>query len=238
MDTYTLSRNWFNFCFDNPEKIRPAHTAIYFFAIEHCNRLGWKEKFGFSSQMTMEALGIKKHQTYINYFNDLIDWGFFEIVQRSKNQWSTNIISLKSALPKKGQALDKAIITHRAKQGHSTGQSKVHIDKQINEETSKPINNKKYKIAFDEFRKLYPGRKRGLETEFNNFKKKHKDYEGVVFDLKEILKCQINSREMSLKAGRFTPEWKNLQTWINQRCWEEENILDEKIKQEINEDWT
>ena len=123
INSYDLSRNWFNFCFENPEKISPNHTAIYFFAIEHCNRLGWKEKFGFPTQMAMDAIGIKKHQTYIKYFYDLVDWGFFKLVQRAKNQYSSNIITLVSAVPKKGKALDKAIIKHRAKQTESTGQS-------------------------------------------------------------------------------------------------------------------
>ena len=144
INSYDLSRNWFNFCFENPEKISPNHTAIYFFAIEHCNRLGWKEKFGFPTQMAMDAIGIKKHQTYIKYFYDLVDWGFFKLVQRAKNQYSSNIITLVSAVPKKGKALDKAIIKHRAKQtesiGQSIGQSKGSILKQDNKETIKQLN--------------------------------------------------------------------------------------------------
>jgi hypothetical protein len=141
LNGYDLSRNWFDFCFENPELIKPLHTAIYFFAIEHCNRLGWKRKFGFPSQMTMDAIGVKKYQTYIKCFNDIIDWGFFELVQKSKNQYSANIICLISALPKNGKALDKAIIKHGVKQGQSTGQStgqsKDSINKQV---TNKPIN--------------------------------------------------------------------------------------------------
>jgi len=140
---YELSRRWFDFCFENPEKISPNHSAIYFFAIEHCNRLGWKEKFGFPTQMTMDAIGIKKHQTYIRYFSELCEWGFIKLVQKSTNQYSSNIISLVSAMPKNGKALDKAFITHAAKQtesmGQSTGQSNSSIDKQVN---NKPINNK------------------------------------------------------------------------------------------------
>lgn len=141
---YDLSRNFWNWAFDNPEKISPNHAAIYFFAIEHCNRLGWKEKFGFPSQMTMDAIGIKKHQTYIKYFNDLVEYGFFKLIQKSKNQYSANIISLINAMPKKGKALDKAIIKHVAKQtetnGQSIGQSKDSINKQRtkNNKTNKP----------------------------------------------------------------------------------------------------
>jgi hypothetical protein len=141
MNSYELSRAWFDWCFENPEKISPNHTAIYFFAIEHCNRLGWKPKFGFPTQMAMDALGIKKHQTYIKYFNDLCEWGFFKLIQKSLNQYSANIISLSVAVPKKGKALDKAFITHAAKQTEPNGQSNSPIDKQITI-NNEPINNK------------------------------------------------------------------------------------------------
>lgn len=140
INSYELSRKWFDWSFENPEKISPNHAAIYFFAIEHCNRLGWRNKFGFPTQMVMDAIGIKKHQTYIKYFNDLVEWGFFELVQKSINQYSANIISLISAKPKSGKALDKAIITHAAKQIKSNGQSNSSIDKPINHITNKPIN--------------------------------------------------------------------------------------------------
>ena len=147
MNGYELSRDWFDWCFENPEKINPNHTAIYFFAVEHCNRLGWREKFGFPTQMAMDAIGIKKHQTYIKYFNDLCEWGFFKLVQKSQNQYSANIISLQSAIPKKGKALDKAIINHGAKQTQTMGQSNSSIikpinNKQINQETE--INSLSY----------------------------------------------------------------------------------------------
>lgn len=140
INSYELSRKWFDWCFENPEKISPNHSAIYFFAIEHCNRLGWRNKFGFPTQMVMDAIGIKKHQTYIRYFNDLVEWGFFELVQKSMNQYSSNIISLSSAKPKSGKALDKAIINHEAKQIETIGQSNSSIDKPI---TNKQITNKK-----------------------------------------------------------------------------------------------
>jgi hypothetical protein len=94
MDIYSLSRAWFDWSFDNPEKVSPTHTAVLFFAIEHCNRLGWKKKFGFPSEMAKEALGIKSYNTYINTLNDLIEWGFIEMIEKSKNQYSANIISL------------------------------------------------------------------------------------------------------------------------------------------------
>ena len=142
---YELSRSWFDFAFENPEKVRPLHAAIYFFAIEHCNRLGWKKKFGFPTQMVMEAIGVKKYDTYIGALRDLIEWGFIELIEKSRNQYSSNVISIRSAKPKKGNALDKALICHTKKRqstgqsmgqsmGQSTGESIVSINKQYNKE--------------------------------------------------------------------------------------------------------
>ena len=140
MNSYDLSRNFWNWAFDNPEKISPNHAAIYFFAIEHCNRLGWKEKFGFPSQMTMDAIGIKKHSTYIRYFNDLVEYKFFELIQKSHNQYSSNIIRLTSALPKKGEAMDKAMLNHR--DNHTANQKEY--NKTTKQETTKQVRKPKF----------------------------------------------------------------------------------------------
>ena len=139
---YELSRQWFDFSFENPELIKPIHTAIYFFACEHCNRLGGKEKFGLPSIMTMEAIGVKSHNTYMKAFNDLIEWGFIELHQKSKNQYSANIIGISKYNKALDKALDKAFIKHDTKQSESTIQSTDDIDKPITI-NNKPINKKK-----------------------------------------------------------------------------------------------
>ena len=86
-------------------------------------------------------------------------------------------------------------------------------------------------LEFENFRVKYPGTKRGYQIEFDNFNKKHKDWRKVLPLLEEKLTYQISAREIKRRAGGFVPEWKNLQTWINQRCWEEE-ISTEVIKTE------
>ena len=138
MDIYNLSRNYWNFAFDNPDKIKPNHSALYFFAIEHCNRLGWKEKFGLPTTMVMEAIGIKSYNTYINTFNELVEFGMFVLHERSKNQYSSNIIELSKFDKANDKALDKALIKHATKQRESTQQSIDSIDIPI---TNLPINN-------------------------------------------------------------------------------------------------
>lgn len=129
---YDLSRDWFDFCYENPEKINPSHTALYFFAIEHCNRLGWKPKFGLPTEMTKEAIGIKSTHTYIKIFNDLVEFGFFKLIEKSKNQYSSNIIALSKNDKALYKALDKAQTKHYTKHEQSTIQSNDTINKLLN----------------------------------------------------------------------------------------------------------
>lgn len=117
---YKLSRKWFDYCFENPEKVTPLHTALYFFAIEHCNRLGWKQKFSLPTEMAKEAIGVKSWHTYIKAFNELIEWKFFVLIERSKNQYSANIIALTYFDEALDEALDEAITKHESK--HMTEQ--------------------------------------------------------------------------------------------------------------------
>lgn len=131
MNGYELSRIWFDWCFENPEKIKPNHTALYFFCIEHCNRLGWKKKFGLPTNMAKEAIGIKSYGTYICTLNELVEFGFIEMIEKSKNQYSSNIIALSKFSKALDKALDKATVKHTSKQLKSTHQSIDSIDKPI-----------------------------------------------------------------------------------------------------------
>jgi len=98
----------------------------------------------------------------------------------------------------------------------------VNKEKNIKKETPKDASS-----LFDEFRKEYPGTKRGNETEFLSFKKKHKDWKEVLPILSEKLRYQIEQRKAMSDAKVFIPQWKNLKTWLNQRCWEEEITIPE-----------
>lgn len=79
------------------------------------------------------------------------------------------------------------------------------------------------KKEFEIFRKQYPGSKRGLETEFNEFVKKYKGHVGeIVPVLLPALEKLITWREQAVKRGEFVPSFANLKTWLNQRRWETE----------------
>ena len=137
MNGYELSRNWFDWCFENPEKISPNHSALYFFCIEHCNRLGWKEKFGLPTTMAKEAIGIRSYNTYIKTLNELVEFGFIKMIEKSKNQFSSNIIALSNFDKAVNKALDKALIKHKTKQRESIDS----IDKQETNKPNETINN-------------------------------------------------------------------------------------------------
>ena len=131
---YDLSRQYWDFAFENPELVKPIHAAIYFFAIEHCNRLGWKEKFGFPSQMVMDAIGIKNWRTYSSAFDEIVDWGFFDVKEKSKNQYSATIIAIVKNTKANTKALSKAIQKHSQKHSTKHSRSTVGINKQYNQE--------------------------------------------------------------------------------------------------------
>ena len=116
LDYYTLMRNFWDFAFENPEVIKPVHCALYAFTVEHCNRLGWKQKFGLPASMVLDAIGIKSYSVYKKTFDDLVDFGFIEVIQYSKNQHSSNVVALKENYKANYKAYDKANTKHVAKQ--------------------------------------------------------------------------------------------------------------------------
>jgi hypothetical protein len=89
--------------------------------------------------MAMEAVGIKSYNTFKKTLDDLVEWGFLKMIERSKNQYSANIIALSNFDKAPTKALDKALLKHGTKQSESTQQSTDSINKQ---ETNKPFNYK------------------------------------------------------------------------------------------------
>ena len=99
-----------------------------------------------------------------------------------------------------------------------------------------PKGNCKFEIEFEKFRKLYPGVKRGLSTEFGNLKTKHKDWESVIPMLSNAIINEINFHKRKSENGEFVPQYKHLSTWINNRCWEQE--FEKEVKNETGSEST
>lgn len=86
---------------------------------------------------------------------------------------------------------------------------------------------------FDEFRRAYPTQKRGLQTEFANFKKKHKDWKEVLPLLLPAIQAEIAWHEEKQRKKEFCPQYKNFQTWVNNRCWEQEFLLEDQSMSDL-----
>ncbi|MDI9863995.1 hypothetical protein QM480_06650 [Flectobacillus sp. DC10W] len=103
MNGYELSNRWYSWCSENNDIVTPNHHAVYFWCIEKCNRLGWPQSFSLPSDEAMHHLGIRSYKTYIKALEELISFGFLTLLQRSKNQYTANVIALvknTKALPK------------------------------------------------------------------------------------------------------------------------------------------
>lgn len=103
-------------------------------------------------------------------------------------------------------------------------------------------NDKKEKnnisVIFENFRQQYPGSKRGLNPELDNFLKKNKSE--TVELLLPALQIEITHKEKLLQANQFVAGWKNLKTWINDKCWTQEfpevkKVSEVKVKSLQNE---
>ena len=109
MNGYDLTRNWYNYKFENIGKVKSIHSDMYFYIVDLWNRLGQKENIGLPTRMTMESLGINSYNTYKKTLEDLIKFGFIKLVQESTNQHNSKIVALSKNDKASDKALDKAI---------------------------------------------------------------------------------------------------------------------------------
>ena len=93
--------------------------------------------------------------------------------------------------------------------------------KELESELNKDKPSGNAEEAFEKARVLYQGRKRGFATEFNNFIRQP-DWRNSVFKLEGAVKDEIAYRKRTAAMDEFLPPWKDMSTWINNKCWEYE----------------
>jgi uncharacterized protein YdaU (DUF1376 family) len=108
-----------------------------------------------------------------------------------------------------------------------------------NEDENTVVNNKKaLSEKFEIFRKSYPGTKCGFQCELDKFIKKSQN--GDIDLLLPALEKEKSHKAKLRELNKFCPEWKNLSTWINQKCWMQEFPETETntllIKEEITQE--
>ncbi|WP_320052796.1 hypothetical protein [uncultured Acetobacteroides sp.] len=152
MNGYELSRRYWDWAFENPDKNNPTLVALYFYIIEVANRLGWKERFSITPKECCEAIGVSSYKTYKKNFDLLVEYEFIAIVKKSFNQHQANIIALVNSTKAHTNALTKAVANA------NPPQVTEHIPHSINLETEniKPLNIEKgfQPLASKDYKKI------------------------------------------------------------------------------------
>jgi len=213
---YTLTRNWYNFKFDNPSKTNARHSDMYFYIVDLWNRIGQKDEFGLPTFITMEALGIGSYNTYKKTLNDLINFGFIDLIQESKNQFKSKIIALSKNDKALNKTLDKALNNALAealdKPPDNIIEQQTINDKEqtTNRENSLFPQNKNSEIAFlkfwNEYHRITKKPKTDKEATEKNWKKLTKlEKEKALFFIYQYSQTQEENRFLK-KARNYLSE--------------------------------
>jgi hypothetical protein len=102
-------------------------------------------------------------------------------------------------------------------------ETEIKVNENNNSDKSEDVKKPdQYKQEFEIFRKAFTGTKNGLDTEFENFTKKNKNYKEIIPLLLPAIQRENDHRAKASELGEFFPISKSLSVWIGKKCWEQE----------------
>lgn len=94
MTEFDFTHKFFDWALQNRSELKPTVSALYFYLIMVCKKLGYRNEFSISAKECMEGMGVSSYKTYRAAFETLVNNGFVQVVTKSFNQHQANIIHL------------------------------------------------------------------------------------------------------------------------------------------------
>jgi hypothetical protein len=148
---YSLSNSWFEWCRDNRETNSIGLSSLVYWINEKANQLNYPKSFGLPTNEAMHVLAIGSYATYKKLLNTLYEIGYIDILEYSKNQYTSNVIAISNfnkASTKQVQSTGEAYIKALKKQ---EDYNKLKELKEL-KELSKPKIKVIVYPSFDEFK--------------------------------------------------------------------------------------
>jgi len=160
-----------------------------------------------------------KVELLLNFYSERQKWNYKNEYGRVKIK-IPKFIDLASNWAKRKTRLPTEAPTEAPTAREENRREEEENNKKKIQKKENPVLVNNWKQKFDSARKLYPGTKRGLETEYKDFLKKNKpDTITLIFP---AIESEIKHKQYLTETEQFCPCWKNFSTWINQKCWETE----------------
>ena len=192
------------------------------------NNLTWNEKILF---LEIESC-TSREKDY--YFSDEYISEFLGISKTNANKTLASLIKKGYVRYVKAAASQTPTLTCQERQPSHAHDSNTNNPSLPNTTTKE--EKKEYKEKFASFVSAYKkmgGKVRGVDTEFNDFKKRHKDWDKVLPYLELAVQRESRQREQAKANKQFFPEPKMLQTYLGkQRAWELYVTIGEDINDE------
>lgn len=229
-DTDKWKDEWF-------KKLNPAHKLLWLYISDDCNHAGiWhvdleiaQLRIGYESEIdkdfALELFGdkiISKDNGEKWFIPSFIEEQYGRL--NSANKVHNSVIKLLSnqGLLNHIQVINEGLLSSlQGAKDKDKVKDKVQV-KVTDKDNGKKIIKIENEVTkeFREFHRHYPGRKRSVETEYENFQKKYKNWQDILPLLIPAIRNEEAERLKAQRENKFYAEPKDLSTWINNECWQ------------------